>query len=56
MSSTSYECSAIAMKYLTKKVKTKEELLGKGVKAKKYQDLSEFLRNLIADYIYLLEE
>ena len=23
---------------------------------KKYQDLSEFLRNLIADYIYLLEE
>lgn len=30
MSSTSYECSAIAMKYLTKKVKTKEELLGKG--------------------------
>lgn len=39
MSSTSYECSAIAMKYLTKKVKTKEELLGKGVKAKKYQDL-----------------
>lgn len=40
MSSTSYECSSIAMKYLTKKVKTKEELLGKGVKAKKYQDLS----------------
>lgn len=40
MSSTSYECSAIAMKYLTKKVKTKEELLGKGVRAKKYQDLS----------------
>ena len=39
MSSTSYECSAIAMKYLTKKVKTEEELLGKGVKAKKYQDL-----------------
>lgn len=39
MSSTSYECSAIAMKYLTKKVKSTEELLGKGVKAKKYQDL-----------------
>lgn len=38
-SSTSYECSAIAMKYLTKKVKSKEELLGKGVKAKKYEDL-----------------
>ncbi|MCR8746484.1 DNA polymerase I [Romboutsia lituseburensis] len=39
MSSTSYECSAIAMKYLTKRVKSSEELLGKGVKAKKYQDL-----------------
>ena len=38
-SSTSYECSAIAMKYLTRKVKSGEELLGKGVKAKKYQDL-----------------
>jgi len=39
MSSTSYECSAIAMKYLTKKVKSEEELLGKGVKAKKYEEL-----------------
>lgn len=38
-SSTSYECSAIAMKYLTKKVKTNEELLGKGVKAKGFEDL-----------------
>lgn len=38
-SSTSYECSAIAMKYLTKKVKSEEELLGKGVKAKKYENL-----------------
>ena len=52
MSSTSYECSAIAMKYLTKKVKTKEELLGKGVKAKKYEDLgfeelSEHIANII---------
>ena len=27
------------MKYLTKKVKSEEELLGKGVKAKKYEDL-----------------
>ncbi|MGL6107637.1 DNA polymerase I [Romboutsia sp.] len=38
-SSTSYECSAIAMKYLTQKVKSEEELLGKGVKTKKYEDL-----------------
>lgn len=38
-SSTSYECSAIAMKYLIKKVKSEEELLGKGVKAKKYENL-----------------
>ncbi|MBU5307603.1 DNA polymerase I [Clostridioides mangenotii] len=38
-SSTSYDCSAIAMKYLTKNVKSKEDLLGKGVKAKKFQDL-----------------
>ncbi|WP_419726499.1 DNA polymerase I [Terrisporobacter petrolearius] len=38
-SSTSYECSDIAMKYLTKKVKSQEEILGKGVKAKKFQDL-----------------
>lgn len=52
MSSTSYECSAIAMKYLTKKVKTKEELLGKGVKAKKYQDLNfEELSNHISKII-----
>lgn len=38
-SSTSYDCSAIAMKYLSKKVKSKEELLGKGVKSKNYEDL-----------------
>lgn len=38
-SSTSYECSDIAMKYLTKKVKSEEEILGKGAKAKKFQDL-----------------
>ncbi len=38
-SSTSYECSDIAMKYLTKQVKSKEEILGKGVKAKKFEDL-----------------
>ena len=38
-SSTSYECSDIAMKYLTKKIKSEEEMLGKGAKAKKFQDL-----------------
>ncbi|MDB3085108.1 DNA polymerase I [Clostridioides difficile] len=38
-SSTSYDCGAIAMKYLSKKVKSKEELLGKGVKSKNYEDL-----------------
>lgn len=52
MSSTSYECSAIAMKYLTKKVKSTEELLGKGVKAKKYQDLEfEELSNHISQIL-----
>ena len=38
-SSTSYECSAIAMKYLTRKIKSKEDLLGKGAKAKKFEEL-----------------
>lgn len=47
-SSTSYDISAIAMKYLTKKIKSLEELLGKGVKAKGYEDL-EF--DELSDYI-----
>ena len=38
-SSTSYECSAIAMKYLTRKIKSKEDLLGKGAKAKKFEQI-----------------
>lgn len=38
-SSTSYECSAIAMKYLTRKIKSKEDLLGKGAKAKKFNEI-----------------
>ncbi|RDY23365.1 DNA polymerase I [Romboutsia maritimum] len=51
-SSTSYECSDISMKYLTRKMKSKEELLGKGVKAKKYEDLeleelSEYIGKVI---------
>ena len=51
-SSTSYECSAIAMKYLTEKIKSEEELLGKGVKAKKYEDLEiEELSNYIGQIL-----
>ena len=38
-SSTSYEGSAIAMKYLTRKIKSKEDLLGKGAKAKKFDEI-----------------
>ena len=38
-SSTSYECSAIAIKYLTRKIKSKEDLLGKGAKAKKFDEI-----------------
>ncbi|MDR0879513.1 MAG: DNA polymerase I [Clostridioides sp.] len=36
---TSYEINVLAMKYLSKSVKSKEELLGKGVKAKKYEEI-----------------
>ena len=39
-SSTSYECSDIAMKYLTKKIKSQEELVVKVAKAKKFSELS----------------
>lgn len=51
-STTSYECSDIAMKYLALKIKSREELLGKGVKAKKYdeldfKELSEYISNII---------
>lgn len=52
-SSTSYECSAIAMKYLTSKIKSSEDLLGKGAKAKKYEELdfeelSEYIASIIS--------
>ena len=51
-SSNSYECSAIAMKYLTSKIKSSEDLLGKGAKAKKYEELdfkelSEYISSII---------
>lgn len=56
-SSTSYDCSAIAMKYLSKSVKSKEELLGKGVKAKKYEDLElEELSNYISSVMSTVSE
>ncbi|WP_027702498.1 DNA polymerase I [Metaclostridioides mangenotii] len=56
-SSTSYDCSAIAMKYLSKNVKSKEDLLGKGVKAKKYEDLNlEELSNYIGSVIKTVSE
>lgn len=47
-STNTSECSAIAMKYLMKSVKSKEELLGKGVKAKKFEDLT---REELSGYI-----
>lgn len=58
-SSTSYECSAIAMKYLTRKIKSKEELLGKGVKTKKFNEiefdeLSSYIGDILntVNYVY----
>lgn len=50
--STSYECGAISMKYLTRKIKSKEELLGKGAKAKTFDkigfdELSNYISNII---------
>ena len=51
-SSTSYECSAIAMKYLTRKIKSKEDLLGKGAKAKKFEQIDfDELSSYIADIL-----
>ena len=55
-SSTSYECSAIAMKYLTRKIKSKEDLLGKGAKAKKFEDLDiEELSKYIAQIVNVVK-
>ena len=55
-SSTSYEYNAIAMKYLTRNLKSTEELLGKGVKAKKLEDLEfEELSNYIAQIINVVK-
>ncbi|MGL5329147.1 MAG: DNA polymerase I [Peptostreptococcaceae bacterium] len=55
-SSTSYECSAIAMKYLTRKISSKEDLLGKGVKAKRFEDIEiEELSNYMAQIINVIK-
>ena len=55
-SSTSYECSAIAMKYLTRKIKSKEDLLGKGAKAKKFEELDiEELSEYIAQIVNVVK-
>lgn len=50
--STSYECSAISIKYLNRKIKSKEELLGKGAKSIKFEniefsELSSYISNII---------
>lgn len=51
-SSTSYECSAIAMKYLTRQIKSKEDLLGKGAKAKKFEQIGfEALSAYVGDIL-----
>ena len=54
---TSYECSNIAMKYLFRKILSKEELLGKGAKAKNYQYLEfEVLSNYVANIINVIKD
>ncbi len=56
-SSSSYTYDSIAMNYFAQKIKSKEELLGKGVKAKKYEDLSkEEIDNHIGSIINLTEK
>lgn len=57
-SSTSYECSAIAMKYLTRQIKSKEDLLGKGAKAKKFEqigfkELSTYVGDILNTVAYV---
>lgn len=53
--SSTYSYDNIAAKYLNKKLTSKEELLGKGVKAKKYVDLDfETLKIHIGDILYVV--
>ncbi|GAA0090750.1 DNA polymerase I [Paraclostridium bifermentans] len=54
-SSSNYTYDSIAMNYFGQKIKSSEELLGKGVKAKKYEDLEkEELDNTIGSIVYLV--
>ena len=56
-SSSNYTYDLIAMNYFGQKIKSSEELLGNGVKAKKYEDLEkEELDNTIGSIIQLVEK
>ncbi|WP_394861986.1 DNA polymerase I [Paraclostridium bifermentans] len=56
-SSSNYTYDSIAMNYFGQKIKSSEELLGKGVKAKKYEDLEkEELDNTIGSIVQLVEK
>ncbi|MEN2259339.1 DNA polymerase I [Paraclostridium benzoelyticum] len=56
-SSSNYTYDLIAMNYFGQKIKSSEELLGKGVKAKKYEDIEkEELDNTIGSIIQLVEK
>ena len=53
--SSTYSYDNIAAKYLNKKLVSKEELLGKGAKSKKYEDLDiDSLKNHIGDILYVV--
>lgn len=56
-SSSNYTYDSIAMNYFGQKIKSSEELLGKGVKAKKYEDIEkEELDNAIGSIVQLVEK
>lgn len=56
-SDSNYTYDSIAMNYFGQKIKSSEELLGKGVKAKKYEDLEkEELDNTIGSIVQLVEK
>lgn len=56
-SSSNYTYDSIAMNYFGQKIKSSEELLGKGVKAKKYENLEkEELDNTIGSIVQLVEK
>ncbi|MGG2466123.1 DNA polymerase I [Paraclostridium bifermentans] len=56
-SSSNYTYDSIAMNYFGQKIKSSEELLGKGVKAKKYEDIEkEELDNTIGSIVQLVEK